>query len=144
MKPEEKQIIEHLRKGKKVNISEIARELNLPISTVADRIKRIEDKYILKRSSLLDHTRMGYLANVMLAIKVNQEQKKSFLSFLKEQNCVNSIYHINSGFNFLVEIIFKDQLGLIKWVEEIKSTFPLELMSFQLLKTEEKEKFIPS
>ena len=72
MKNAEKEIIEHLRKGKRVNISEIARKLGLPISTVSDRIRRIEQKYVLKRASLLDFPKTGYNAHAMLAIKTNK------------------------------------------------------------------------
>ena len=78
----------------------------------------------------------------MLAMKVNLEQKNAFLDFLREQNCVNSIYFINSGFNFLIEIVCKDNLALRNWVEDVKAKFSLEIMLFQILKTEDKEKFI--
>ena len=143
MKQKEKEIIKHLRKGKRVNISEIARELNLPISTVSDAIKRIERRYVLKRSSLLDYNKIGYSANAMLAVKVDSGKKIIFLDFLKKQDCVNSIYHVNSGFNFLVDIVCKDNLGLVNWIEDVKSRFSLEIMSFQILKIEEKEVFVP-
>ena len=143
MKQKEKEMIKYLRKGKRVNISEIARELNLPISTVRDRINRIEEKYILKRSSLLDYKKIGYSANVILAVKIDSK-KREFLDFLKEQKCINSIYRINSGYNFLFEVVFRDSLQLINWIEKIKALFVLEIISFQILKVEEKEKFIPN
>jgi len=142
MNEKEKQIIKYLRKGKRVNISEIARELSLPISTVSDRIKRVEEKYVFKRSSLLDYKKMGYYANYVLAVKINSRQKKDFLNFLKSQKCINSIYFINSGFNFLLEIILKDNLQLIDWIEKLKSKFDLELIQFQILKIKDKEIFL--
>jgi DNA-binding Lrp family transcriptional regulator len=144
MKQEEKEIITHLRKGKKVNISEIARELHLPISTVRDRISRVENQYVIKRSSLLDYQRMGYFANAMLAIKIDLRQKNIFFNFLKTQTCINSIYHINSGFSFLVEIVCKDSLELINWIEDIKSKFNAEVVHYQILKVEKKEAFVPN
>jgi DNA-binding Lrp family transcriptional regulator len=144
MKQSETEIIRYIRSGKRVNISEIARELKLPISTVSDRIKKIEQRYILKRSSILDYRKIGYLANEVLAIKVDSRHKQDFLNFLKKQNCVNSIYFIDSGFSFLVEIVCKDNFELIGWIEEVKSKFSLEMVSFQVLKVEEKEKFVPN
>jgi len=143
MKQSETEIIRYLRSGKRVNISEIARELKLPISTVSDRIKKAEAKYIIKRSSLLDYNKIGYSANAMLAVKVNSNQKSAFLDFLKSQDCINSIYHINSGFSFLLELVCKDHLELVNWIEDIKSKFSLKLHSFQILKVEEKERFVP-
>ena len=143
MKQKEKEIIKHLRKGKRVNISSIARELDLPVSTVSDAIRRIEKRYVLKRSSLLDYHRLGYNANAMVVIKVNPSQKHLILDFLEKENCVNSICHVNSGFNFLIELVCKDNLELLNWVEDVKIKFDVEIISFQILKVVEKERFVP-
>ncbi|MEE9525781.1 MAG: Lrp/AsnC family transcriptional regulator [Candidatus Woesearchaeota archaeon] len=143
MKPKEKEIIKHLRKGKRLNISEIARELNLPISTVNDAIKRIEKKYVIKRSSLLDYKKIGYNANAKIAVKVSSERKRDFLKFLKEQNCVNSVYHINSGFDFLIDVICRDIIELKFWIDDVKKDFSLEVIMFQILKVEKMEAWVP-
>ena len=132
-----------MRTGKRLNISEIARQLNLPISTVNDRIKRIERKYVIKRSSLLDYYKLGYLANARVAIRINSEYKYKFLEFLKQQTCVNSIYHINSGFDILIDVICKDHIELKHWVEQIQRDFSVEIVVFNILKVEEKERFVP-
>ncbi|MBD3248709.1 hypothetical protein GF336_01570 [Candidatus Woesearchaeota archaeon] len=143
MNPKEKEIIQHLRKGKRMNISSVAREMELPVSTVSDAIRRIESKYILKRSSLLDYGKMGYNAHSIIAVKVEPRQRKEFLDFLKKEECVNSIYRINHGFNFLFELICGDSIGMLNWIEDIKTRFGVELLNFQILKTEEKERWVP-
>lgn len=143
MNTKEREILKRLRHGKRVNVSAIARELKLPISTVADRIKRIDKRYVLKRSSLLDYSTFGYVSNHMLAIKAGQGEKEQMLQFLKQQNCVNSIYHTNSNFSFLVEVVFRDNLEFINWLESTRSMFQADIDSFQILKVEDKEKFIP-
>ena len=143
MKQKEKEIVSYLRQGKRVNISEIARELKLPISTVSDRIKRIEEKYILKRSSLLDYNKAGYFVNAFLAMKVSSSKKQALLDFLKKQPCVNSIFIVNSGFNLLIEVVFKENIGLLNWIEQMKSRFKIEILLLQVLKVEEKEVFVP-
>ena len=142
MKQTDLEIIDCLRQGR-ISISEMARKLKMPISTVRDRIKNIEEKFVVKHSSLLDYSKLGYSSNAILAVKISPKEKKDFLKFLKRQSCVNSIYHINSGFNFLIELVCKDNFALRNWIEEIKSAYFLEIILFQILKTEEKEKFIP-
>lgn len=144
MKQKEKDIIKYLRKGQRLNISEISRKLNCPISTISDRIKRIEKKYVIKRTYLLDFEKSGYLANEMLSIKIEFEKRLEFLDFLKKEICVNSIYYTNSPYNFLVDIVCKDHFSLDQWVEHTKSRFKIETKSFQILKVEEKEKFVPN
>jgi len=144
MKNKEKQIIKLMRTGKRLNISDIARQLNLPISTVSDAIRRIEKKYTVKRTSVLDYAKMGYYANAKLAIKIDSKQKIDFIEFLKQFDCVNTIYHINSGYDLLIEVIFKDISELKEWVSDAKERFEFEETVFQILKIEQKERFVPS
>jgi len=143
MNPHEKDIIKRLRRGKRVNISAIARELGLPISTVADRIRKIDEKYVVKRSSLLDYSKMGYVSNHIIAIRTKPEEKERMLNFLKQQGCVNSIFHTNSNFSFLIEVVFRENFEFINWIEKMRAEFPIEMQSFQILKVEDKERFLP-
>ncbi|MBW2995710.1 winged helix-turn-helix transcriptional regulator [Candidatus Woesearchaeota archaeon] len=138
----DKKIIELMRTGKRLNISEIARQLGKPVSTVNDAIKRIEKKYVLKRSSLLDYNKLGYHANAMVVVKIKQG-KQDFLEYLKELRFVNSIYHIDSGYDFLIDVVFKDVMGLKFWIEEIKKHFSLEVLVFHVRGIEEVERWVP-
>ncbi|MBN2111783.1 Lrp/AsnC family transcriptional regulator [Candidatus Woesearchaeota archaeon] len=142
MKKEDKEIIKRMRKGKRLNISRIARSLNMPVSTLSDRIRRIEQKYVIKRASLLNYAMLGYFAHAKIAVKVEPEKRKEFLDFLKEQACVNSIYHINSGFDFFVEVIFRNAIDMKRWVEGAKNRFNFDLQTFQILKIEQREAFM--
>ncbi len=142
MMEKDKEIIKEMRKGKRLNISKIARKLSLPISTVSDRIKSIEKRYVIKHSSLLNYPKLGYLAHAKLAIRINPDKRQEFASFLKKESCVNSVYHVNSGYDFLVEVVFKNQIGMKNWVENAKMRFNLGITSFQILKIEEKEGFM--
>lgn len=143
LKQKDKEIIKHLRKGKRMSISEIARQLGLPISTVNDSIKRIEARHVIKRSSLLDYSSLGYLANAKLAIRVSTEKRSPLLDYLKQSSCVNSIYHINSGYDFMIDVVFKDAIILKNWVAELHSKFNADVQTFHLLKVEEIERFTP-
>ena len=131
-----------MRKGKRLNISRIARLLNMPISTLSDRIKRIEKNYIIKRSSLLNYSTLGYFAHAKLAIKIEREKRQEFIDFLKEEKCVNSIYHINSGFDFFIDVIFKNAIEMKRWMEDSKNKFNLDMQTFQILKIEQREGFM--
>jgi Lrp/AsnC family leucine-responsive transcriptional regulator len=143
MKPKDQEIIKLMRAGKRLNISEIARQLNLPISTVNDRIKKIEERYILKRTSILDYPKLGFNAHAKLAIRIYHGQKQAFLDFLKSQDCVNSIYHIDSNYDFLIEVVFKDTVELKHWIDAVQSDFSADVSIFQIIKIEERERFIP-
>lgn len=143
MNQKETEIIKRLRNGKRFNISQIARELNMPITTVADRIRKIERNHITKRSSLLDYSSMGYASNHMIAIKVKSGSKDALLQLLMANNNVNSVYRINSDHHFLAEVVFRNNFEFISWLDTLKSMSQVDITSFQILKTEEKEKFLP-
>ena len=142
MKTKEKEILSYLREGV-VNISKIARELQLPVSTVSDRIKRLETKYVLKRSSLLDYSKVGCHSNSILVIKVESTNKKAFFDFLKKQKCVNSLYRTNSNFDFLVEVVFKKNIDLYKWIEVTQDKYLVAITEYPILSVELKERFVP-
>jgi Lrp/AsnC family transcriptional regulator for asnA, asnC and gidA len=143
LKEHEKELISHMRHGKRLNVSKIARKLSLPISTVSDRIRKIEKNYVVKRASILDYHKVGYLANAQIAFRLEAHKKKPFLEFLKNEECVNMISHINSGYDFLVEIVCRDAIELKSWLESVHAGFSPGVIIFQVLKVEDKERFVP-
>jgi len=138
-----KEIIKRMRSGKRLNISEVARELNLPISTVSDRIRKIEENFVRKRTSLLEYPKLGYHSHAKIAVSINHNKKQGLLDFLREQECVNSIFHINTGYDFLIEVVHKNPIELKSWVLEMKSMFGAEAQIFNILRIEKVEGFMP-
>jgi len=39
--------------------------------------------------------------------------------------------------------VFSNHFGFVQWIDELKRSFQLETVSFHVLKTEEKERFMP-
>lgn len=143
MKDSEKEIIQQIRKGKRATISSIARTLKAPISTISDRIRKIEEKYVIKRSSILDFEKVGYYANSLLLVKIKPVNKINFIEFLKNDGNVNSVFITNSHCDLVVETVFENQYKAKEWMTNASMMFDAEISSIPILKTEEKEKFIP-
>lgn len=143
MSPNEREIIRLMRTGKRLNMSEIARQLRLPVSTVIDTIRRIENRYVIKRASLLNYPTLGYFSNARIAVKLSPSKKKPFLEFLKKEECVNSIFHINSGFDFMIDCVWKDALCMKEWILRVNEGFEPQLQVFSIIKVEETERFLP-
>ena len=138
MKQKDKDILMNMRNGKKLNISKIARQLKLPISTVNDRINHIEKNYLLKYSALLNYNKLGYLGHAKIAVKTNNA---GFLDFLKQHESVNAIYHVNEGYDYLIEVVFKDLIELKQFVYSIQDKVN-ECKIFHIINTVEKERFM--
>jgi Lrp/AsnC family transcriptional regulator for asnA, asnC and gidA len=143
MKDAEKEIIKQIRHGKRASMSSIARILNEPISTISDRIKKVEEKYVVKRSSIIDFEKAGYYANSIFIIKVTPRNKDELFQFLKDENIVNSLFCTNSGYDFVVEAIFENQLKSKNWQAIVSERFEADITEITILRIEEKEKFMP-
>jgi DNA-binding Lrp family transcriptional regulator len=138
-----KEVIKHLRENGRITLSDLARRIDEPISTVSDRVKRIEKKYFTKYCPLLEYAEFGYNCPAVIALGVPAGHKQNLLEFLKEDRRVNSLYHVDSGFQFLVEVICKDKMELNQWLDGLQTEFQSVVDIFPVLKIEEREKFVP-
>ncbi|MFT4304621.1 MAG: hypothetical protein ACMXX8_00885 [Candidatus Woesearchaeota archaeon] len=105
MKKNEFLILSHLRQNARRNLSKISKYTGIPVSTIFDRLKVYEKNIIIKHTSLLDFTKMGYDVWVKLIIKVKNKEEAE--NYLMKNFSVNSFYKINNGYDFLVEAVFK-------------------------------------
>jgi len=62
------------------SFADLARELNVSQPTIADRVRRLEDRGILKGSMLcLDHARLGYPVSAFVRIRTNDALKRGLV-----------------------------------------------------------------
>ena len=85
---------------------------------------------------MLDFPNLGYNVNVFIAVKT----KKSFLKFL-ENDCVNSFYQVDTGYDYMIEVVCKDLAEFKQFISSIETEVE-EYKLFQIIKTIEKEKFL--
>ena len=65
-------IIEKLNENGRKSYREISRELNISLTTVANRIKKLEDEHIIERYiPLINQEKIGYDLTAILAAKNN-------------------------------------------------------------------------
>ena len=46
--------------------------------------------------------------------------------------CINSIFHVNSGYNFLLELVWKNNFEANDWLQGLKTEFEIEILSSKL------------
>lgn len=122
----DKQIIQELRKNARTSLKEVAGRLNLPTSTVHDKVRRFQGTVIQKHSSLLNFRELGYQTHLFLALKTKRDQRTALEDFLKNSKNVNTLYRVNDQFDFLVEAIFKDPKEAQDFLDELKEHFIIE------------------
>lgn len=121
MKEKDEKILVLLQKNSRLPLKEIAKRLEMPISTVFTKIKKFEKEGLIKRYSLeLDEKRLGYTvkAFVLVTYKSNSKSQEEVAKRISKLPFVERVYIIAGPWDILVEAIGKDVEDLGKGVTE--------------------------
>ncbi len=146
MQQKEWKILSELRKNAKVSLASISEKVKMPISTVYDKINKMQKNNIIKKNvALINYPELGYNYHHKFLIKVNRSQRKEISKFLQENNSINSLFETNGNFDFVVETIHKDVKDYLNFIEQIKESFEIiDLQELQVLDELKKEEFLIS
>jgi DNA-binding Lrp family transcriptional regulator len=114
-----------LRQNARETLTMISRKTGIPISTLYDKLRQQEKSLIVKHTTLIDFTKLGYnsRANIMLSTK--KEDRDKLRSYLKEHSSINSLFKVNNGYDFMAEGIFENVKELEDFIEELEEKFSL-------------------
>ena len=116
-------IIATLREDARTSLTEVSRMLNVPISTIYDRLKLHNGTKIKKYSAILDFNEMGFPSRAKIFIKKGNTKKEELKEHLMKHFNVNSLYKINNGYDFIVDVIFSDMKELEVFLENIEQKY---------------------
>jgi DNA-binding Lrp family transcriptional regulator len=110
-------ILSELRRNSRQHLSQVAKNLNMPLSTLHDNYKIVK-QYIKQNITLVDFEQLGYgfRMNFIFRIKTSSMIKNLLL---KNMN-VNSIYRINNKHTLLVECVFRNLAGAYEFKEMLQ------------------------
>ena len=114
-------LIRELRTNSRKSIALISRDTKIPVSTIFDRIARLEGPVIKKYSALIDFSKIGYGIKVGYMIKGAEQRKDELRNFLMQNPCTNTIFRINNGFDFYAEMVFSGLYQMEDFQESLKS-----------------------
>ena len=136
-------IIPHLRNNSRKKITQISKELGIPVTTVYDRIKAQEKKLIRKYTALMNFSALGYHTKALIALKISSSREE-FEKFIKSHPNTNSFYKINYDYDYLVEAVFRDMKEANDFTEQLRCDFGvLYFKTFFILDDIEREIFLP-
>jgi DNA-binding Lrp family transcriptional regulator len=138
------EIIGYLRANARNKVTEISRHVKMPVTTIYDKIRAHEKKGIFKRHvSLLDFNKLGYSANVLLALKCSRDSRKRLETFLMEHPNVNTLYGSDNGHDFLADVVFENHSRLQEFIDQVHSIFNFnDIQTFHLSQELKKEAFL--
>ncbi|MDP2749865.1 MAG: hypothetical protein Q8O89_03475 [Nanoarchaeota archaeon] len=116
-------VLAGLRKNAREKLTTISRRIQLPVSTIYDRMAHLSKTVIKKKTILLDFSRIGYNTRIILVLKVQREQRDEVKKFLLKSENLNNLYKINNGFDFLCEMVFEHVKDMEDFIEDFETKF---------------------
>jgi len=138
-------IISELREDSRRTLTGMSEKTHIPITTIYTNIKRLEkDNIIKKYTALVNFSKLGYSSAASVAIKIDRKDRERFKEFVNGNTSVNSAYEIDTGYDFLIEVIHKDQTEFKLFLENISNLFSItEKRVYLMINTIRKEEFKP-
>jgi DNA-binding Lrp family transcriptional regulator len=140
----ERKMLAELRKNARTSLLALARQLNMPASTVHDKVRRYNGSIVIKHTTLLDFGKLGY-SRALFAIKANPSGRDRLQAYLASHWGMNNLHKINSGYDFLAEYIGRDQ----KEIEDFAAALTnlpevIEMQRFVIIDDVTRERFMPT
>ncbi|RJQ15565.1 Lrp/AsnC family transcriptional regulator [Candidatus Woesearchaeota archaeon] len=107
--PKEKKLIAGLRNNARQKIKTIAQKNNLPVSSMFELLNKLEKNNIIQHSCRVNFDSIGYPVRMYITLKTELQNREPLQLYLEQHKQVNSLHIINSGYDFLVEAVFKNQ-----------------------------------
>jgi len=132
-------VLRHLRENSRQSLAKLSKKTKMPISTLFDKVNKLEKEVIKKHVSLLDFTNLGY--GVLVNFLIKSSSKQEIKDFLYNNPSVNSFCTVSPSFDFYAECIFKDLKEMDTFKESLLKYKLIELNETFVVDTLKKEAF---
>lgn len=117
MKEKDRKILEELRKNGRASLTNISAETNIPVSTVFDRVQKLEQKIITRYATLIDPKYFRYsLRSIFITRKVPDSKN------------INSVFALSVPNTYAISAYFRDiqEYKAFRRHAKIIKEFPLQ------------------
>lgn len=105
-------LLKYLQKDSKQTNKALSSKLNLSVTAVYERIKKLERNGIIKQYvALLDSEKIGLGFMVFCHIKLVKHSKENLTHFEKEVNGLNEVlecFHVSGAYDYLLKVLVRD------------------------------------
>lgn len=118
----DRMILIELIRNSRVSLRSIASKLNLGVSTVYTRIKKLESLDILRGfTAEVDLVRLGMSSQAFIEIKSRPQTISEVIEVLLSRDDVVEVYETSGDYPILAKVVAPDDVGLAKAIESIAS-----------------------
>jgi Lrp/AsnC family leucine-responsive transcriptional regulator len=116
-------ILRFLQKHARASLSEIGQKVNLSVSAVGERVKKLESSGVISRYvAIIDGSFFHKELTAIMFISLgNPSYAESFLTFVRSENDILECFYIAGNFDYVLKIVTRNPSTLEKLLNKIKS-----------------------
>jgi len=127
-------ILEKLNENARKSYREIARELNISLTTVSNRIKKMEDEKVIERYiPLINQEKIGYDLTAAINVKISHGKLIEVQERISKDKHVSCVYDITGDWDSLIIAHFKDRRDLNSFIKGVLSMEYVEKTNTQIV-----------
>jgi DNA-binding Lrp family transcriptional regulator len=134
-------LLGHLRQDSRKSLALVSKQANIPTSTLFDLLKKIEQRWITRHSSLVDFSKLGY--NVKVHFTLSTPNKKAVKDFMMAHPNVNTLCSLINDADFFAECVFIDLKEMQKFKDDLDKLGISSLQENFVVEDVSKEVFLP-
>ncbi len=115
-----------LRENSREKLTCISRKTNIPISTLFDVLKELDEKVIIKSTILINFFGLGYHFHAQALLKVDLKDRVRLKTHLHCHPHVNNLYKVNGEWDFLVDTFYKNIQEFDFFLDNLEEKFVIE------------------
>ena len=132
-----------LRKNARAKLKDLAHTTGEDIDELNKFIRREMSTTITRFTSLVNFSDLGFPIRLMLVLAVSSKQKEAMKRYLKSHQNTNGIFLINNGYDFFLDMLFKDVKEAHTFCEELSSKYLIyEKKEYFILQTVTEQSFM--
>ena len=110
----DKKILECLQKNARQSASDIGKTIHLSVSTVIDRIRKLEASGIIQHyTAVLDEKKLGNDVTALMEVSLEHPRNcEAFTNSVVSNSSITACYYLAADFDFLLKIVCRSSMQL--------------------------------
>jgi DNA-binding Lrp family transcriptional regulator len=127
-------ILEKLNENARKSYREIARELKVSLSTISNRIKKLENEKVIERYiPLINQEKIGYDLTAVIDVKISHGKLIEVQEKISKDKRVSGVFDITGDWDSLIIAHFKDRRDLNGFIKGVLSMDNVEKTNTQIV-----------
>jgi Lrp/AsnC family leucine-responsive transcriptional regulator len=116
-------IINALSENARVSASDLSEKVNLSVSAVIERIKKLENAGVIKQyTTILDEKKFGLDVTAFICILMDHPRyNEGFIDFAKKRSAITECNYVAGDYDYLIKIRTDSTRSLERLLDEVKS-----------------------